>query len=157
MIAGFCLVLLFFFVPETFWDRTPRPKTPRPSNSRKGSAFSAMFHHFRHSSSRVDVANQLDGIEAKDGPADQMSSRQPQTRATSAAPTRSLHVGFVPDDLSTDSDSTKKADSSDQAPITRPASPTTRPTSPTTRVNPHDTGRHGMYFTSHMLREFANK
>ena len=26
MFAGFCLVLLFLFVPETFWDRTPRPK-----------------------------------------------------------------------------------------------------------------------------------
>ncbi|PQE24297.1 major facilitator superfamily transporter protein [Rutstroemia sp. NJR-2017a BVV2] len=142
MVAGFCLVLLYFFVPETFWDRTPRPKTPRPGNSRKGSAFSAMFHHFRHSSSKVDVANQLDGIEAKDGPADQ---RQPQTRPTSAAPTRSLHVGFVPDDFSTDSDSTKKADSSDQTAITRPASPTsptTRPTSPTTRVSQTDTGRH---------------
>ncbi|KAK5164225.1 uncharacterized protein LTR77_009919 [Saxophila tyrrhenica] len=25
MIIGFCLILLFFFVPETFWDRTPRP------------------------------------------------------------------------------------------------------------------------------------
>jgi len=25
MVVGFCLVLMFFFVPETFWDRTPRP------------------------------------------------------------------------------------------------------------------------------------
>lgn len=25
MIVGFCLFLMFFFVPETFWDRTPRP------------------------------------------------------------------------------------------------------------------------------------
>ncbi|KAF2224264.1 major facilitator superfamily domain-containing protein [Elsinoe ampelina] len=25
MVVGFCLALLFFFVPETFWDRTPRP------------------------------------------------------------------------------------------------------------------------------------
>ncbi|GFF54347.1 endochitinase [Aspergillus lentulus] len=26
IIVGACLVLLFFFVPETFWDRTPRPR-----------------------------------------------------------------------------------------------------------------------------------
>ena len=25
MIVGFCFVLMFLFVPETFWDRTPRP------------------------------------------------------------------------------------------------------------------------------------
>lgn len=25
MVVGFCLILMFFFVPETFWDRTPRP------------------------------------------------------------------------------------------------------------------------------------
>ncbi|KAJ5622712.1 MFS transporter [Penicillium herquei] len=28
MVVGACLVLLFFFVPETFWDRTPRPRRP---------------------------------------------------------------------------------------------------------------------------------
>jgi hypothetical protein len=26
IVVGFGLILLFFFVPETFWDRTPRPK-----------------------------------------------------------------------------------------------------------------------------------
>ena len=25
MVVGFCFVLMFLFVPETFWDRTPRP------------------------------------------------------------------------------------------------------------------------------------
>ncbi|KAJ5555052.1 hypothetical protein N7535_007496 [Penicillium sp. DV-2018c] len=29
IIVGACLVLLFFFVPETFWDRTPRPRAHR--------------------------------------------------------------------------------------------------------------------------------
>ncbi|KAK3049068.1 hypothetical protein LTR09_009722 [Extremus antarcticus] len=43
MIIGFCLLLLFFFVPETFWDRTPRPhkhqihKFPSLSLFRSGS------------------------------------------------------------------------------------------------------------------------
>lgn len=31
MVVGFCGVLLFFFVPETFWDRTPRPHTSKPN------------------------------------------------------------------------------------------------------------------------------
>jgi hypothetical protein len=31
LIGGFCLILLFLFVPETFWDRTPRPKNRRPT------------------------------------------------------------------------------------------------------------------------------
>lgn len=29
MIVGFCLFLMFFFVPETFWDRTPRPRSKK--------------------------------------------------------------------------------------------------------------------------------
>ena len=31
IIVGFNIVLLFLFVPETFWDRTPRPKSRRSS------------------------------------------------------------------------------------------------------------------------------
>lgn len=27
MIVGLCFALMFFFVPETFWDRTPRPRS----------------------------------------------------------------------------------------------------------------------------------
>jgi hypothetical protein len=36
MIAGFCLVVLFFFVPETFWDRTARPKSRRSTAAQHG-------------------------------------------------------------------------------------------------------------------------
>lgn len=46
MIVAFCFVMVFFFVPETFWDRTPRPqkktrKTAFPS-------ISQIFHHPQH-------------------------------------------------------------------------------------------------------------
>ncbi|OCT51139.1 major facilitator transporter [Cladophialophora carrionii] len=34
IVVGFGGVLLFFFVPETFWDRTPRPKARRPAAHR---------------------------------------------------------------------------------------------------------------------------
>lgn len=37
IVVGFCSITLFFLVPETFWDRTPRPKTRgrRPSFRRR--------------------------------------------------------------------------------------------------------------------------
>jgi hypothetical protein len=35
MLAGFGLSLLFLFVPETFWDRTPRPKSRRPPSGHR--------------------------------------------------------------------------------------------------------------------------
>jgi MFS family permease len=37
IVVGFCGVMLFLFVPETFWDRTPRPKSRRQSRSRSPS------------------------------------------------------------------------------------------------------------------------
>ncbi|PGH03640.1 hypothetical protein AJ80_08661 [Polytolypa hystricis UAMH7299] len=35
MVIGLGLVLIFFFVPETFWDRTPRPRSHRRSTRRR--------------------------------------------------------------------------------------------------------------------------
>lgn len=43
--VAFGLALLFFFVPETFWDRTPRPKTRRPTIHR---SFSSIIHNPLH-------------------------------------------------------------------------------------------------------------
>ncbi len=46
MVVGFCFVLMFFFVPETFWDRTPQPHSKS-----KRSAFASIsnvFHHNQH-------------------------------------------------------------------------------------------------------------
>lgn len=39
MVGGFCWCLLLLFVPETFWDRTPRPKNHQP-RSRSASRMS---------------------------------------------------------------------------------------------------------------------
>ena len=42
MVVGFCFVLMFLFVPETFWDRTPRPHS---KSRRTGLAnLSRVFH-----------------------------------------------------------------------------------------------------------------
>lgn len=43
MVVGFCFVLMFLFVPETFWDRTPRPHTK--SKKTTFASLSAIFHH----------------------------------------------------------------------------------------------------------------
>ncbi|RPB05400.1 MFS general substrate transporter [Choiromyces venosus 120613-1] len=69
IIVGFNLFLLFVFVPETFWNRTPRPKT-RPSVLRRVS--SSLFSHthsglkIKHSKSRSRRTS-LDRNKATDG------------------------------------------------------------------------------------------
>ena len=46
MVAGMCLVLLFFFVPETFWDRTPRPRVHKHKGPRSpGRSVSDLVSH----------------------------------------------------------------------------------------------------------------
>lgn len=47
MVVGFCFVLMFFFVPETFWDRTPRPhsKSRRTTLANLSKIFSHESHH----------------------------------------------------------------------------------------------------------------
>ncbi|EXJ80790.1 hypothetical protein A1O3_07074 [Capronia epimyces CBS 606.96] len=45
IVVGFGLCLLFFFVPETFWDRTPRPKS-RTSAARR--SLTSLIHHPFH-------------------------------------------------------------------------------------------------------------
>ena len=84
IVVGFCFFLLFFFVPETFWDRTPRPKTRRPTMTR---SFSNLFHHSKSRTHTEKVAvpaevpDDLDAI----GP---MSPKQERLH-------KHNHVGFV--------------------------------------------------------------
>ncbi|KAI9675040.1 MAG: hypothetical protein M1817_001446 [Caeruleum heppii] len=53
MIVGLCFFLLFFFVPETFWDRAPQPKKRHLGAG--GHSASSIFHL---SSSSVDPRGQ---------------------------------------------------------------------------------------------------
>lgn len=55
MVGGFCFTLLFLFVPETFWDRTPRPK------SRSGSSKSSFFHRSAWTLRRPSTQNVKEG------------------------------------------------------------------------------------------------
>ncbi|QSZ36476.1 hypothetical protein DSL72_006355 [Monilinia vaccinii-corymbosi] len=135
MLVGLGWILLFLFVPETFWDRRPRPKRARSrSQSRISSNMSQTMHQFgsrRRSSSRVDAPHQLDGT---DGQSHAIKSSTVQRRPTE--PTRSMHIGFVPDDLNSDSTSTNNEEEDkedfedDQDAVTRSTSPLTRPNPP---------------------------
>lgn len=81
MIVGFCGILLFLFVPETFWDRTPTRKPhKRPSFLRRLSS--------RHSA-RTPRAPAPVGATTDDG-----TERAHSLGA--GARTRDLHVGFAP-------------------------------------------------------------
>ncbi|KAJ5233812.1 uncharacterized protein N7469_005578 [Penicillium citrinum] len=84
IIVGACLVLLFFFVPETFWDRTPRPRRhhhKRPHMPRTVSDL--VSHGFR---GRRSHAQRLDETGEPDEKQD-----VPQI----ARKSKSAHVGFV--------------------------------------------------------------
>ncbi|GLI76781.1 hypothetical protein PoHVEF18_005059 [Penicillium ochrochloron] len=45
MIVGACFFLLFFFVPETFWDRTPRPRKHHHKRPHMGRTMSDLVSH----------------------------------------------------------------------------------------------------------------
>jgi MFS family permease len=97
IVVGFCWFLLFFFVPETFWDRTPRPK------SRTASKRPSIAQFYRKMSQHSGFGAQHDGAgdEKPHGASDVIpgvqitepkSALSPGTpRTTKRSP---LHVGF---------------------------------------------------------------
>ncbi len=56
MVVAFCFVLMFFFVPETFWDRTPRPH----AKSRRTGLVN-LSKIFSHNDDKADVSTGGDG------------------------------------------------------------------------------------------------
>ncbi|KAH7019975.1 major facilitator superfamily domain-containing protein [Ilyonectria destructans] len=81
MVVGACFVLLFLFVPETFWDRTPHAKARRPS---KRPSFLR-----RHSSRHTGI------LSPQEHPAD-TDPMTPMTPGT-ARKHKDVHVGFAPE------------------------------------------------------------
>lgn len=88
MIIGLCFALVFFFVPETFWDRTPHPHA---KNKRHPLAsLSKIFHHGDHEKkSTVDLGG--------DGAADmkKMAIGNSGTIAERRKQKIAHHVGFA--------------------------------------------------------------
>lgn len=84
IIVGACLILLFFFVPETFWDRTPRPRRhhhKRPHLPRTVSDL--VSHGFRGRRSHAQVHDEP--TETKEEEDVSQLPRKP----------KNAHVGFV--------------------------------------------------------------
>ncbi|TVY80388.1 putative MFS-type transporter [Lachnellula suecica] len=99
MIVGFLGVLLFFFLPESFWDRTPRPKSRK--SSKNVSKLSILSHRHRSQASPIkeEAPRQVDGTE--DEVPRKPSIKNSSALALSPTPaqsTRNLHVEFVGDD-----------------------------------------------------------
>lgn len=84
MIVGFCGVLLFFFVPETFWDRTPtRRPHKRPSFLRRLSSRHGGSHGGQTPRMTAPPLTHGEEIERPVSPG-------------AAGRTKALHVGFAP-------------------------------------------------------------
>lgn len=89
IVVGVSLVFLFFFVPETFWDRTPRrkPKAKRPGFYRSVSELAHAPFRGRHPELRTDEKGS--GLQSPD------SVQSPNTERRR----RDVHVGFAEDPL----------------------------------------------------------
>ncbi|KAI9893072.1 MAG: hypothetical protein M1814_000619 [Vezdaea aestivalis] len=96
IVVGFFFFLLFFFVPETFWDRTPRPRKRKVEHTEKPLSWSLRhpLQHFHHDHSKPK-------IDDRDGTVD---SDPTQVEKTAELPTgdtiaerrykKSVHVEF---------------------------------------------------------------
>ncbi|OQE38306.1 hypothetical protein PENCOP_c008G05639 [Penicillium coprophilum] len=86
MIVGMCLVLLFFFVPETFWDRTPRPRVHKSKSPRiTGHSVSDLISH--------GLRGRRPNIQPEGESADQIHSNP----ALAPKKSKHTHVGFADD------------------------------------------------------------
>lgn len=66
MVVGACLVLLFFFVPETFWDRTPRPRKSHKRPHAHRTVSDLMTHGFRGRRPHVQLPDESAAIQEDD-------------------------------------------------------------------------------------------
>ncbi|ORY67724.1 MFS general substrate transporter [Pseudomassariella vexata] len=95
MLVGFCGILLFLFVPETFWDRSPVPRSRQPS--RRPSLFrrKSSATHFIPGLHRKDV----NATHSADHPAapEVMASEGSTKIAVHPHQHKNVHVGFASD------------------------------------------------------------
>lgn len=98
IVVGFCFLLLFLFVPETFWDRTPRPKsrTPTPASSR---TLSSVFIHALHPKTGPAASGDGAGDMRKFALSNcaAAAGTRPGTIAERRQQKNGHHVGFAPD------------------------------------------------------------
>ncbi|TVY33666.1 putative MFS-type transporter [Lachnellula subtilissima] len=107
IVVGFVGVLLFFFLPESFWDRTPRPKSRKSSrNASRNASRVSLFSNKWHSHAGPDMkgSNQIDGT-TDDGRAGKLAIKNlpilelPQRPSSAQTPARNHHVEFAGDEI----------------------------------------------------------
>ncbi|KAI1101665.1 MFS general substrate transporter [Jackrogersella minutella] len=130
MVVGFCGTLLFFFAPETFWDRSPIPRSrrhvKRPSIfSRRSSARQVPKSHANKPAATNQEKPTVDAGEAKPVEThDEPTTPTPQPRQ------KKVHVGFA---TGSDEDPT-----SGQEHVHDPSITTSTDEKPTTQPNVKD-------------------
>ena len=105
MVVGFCFCLLFLFVPETFWDRAPRPrkqhhnKSPSPVRHRPFRL--PLFGHFHHQQTFTPGDGTIDTHDPTaviPSPIGSIAQRRTHKNA---------HVGFAPESTSNEKEDTQ--------------------------------------------------
>jgi MFS family permease len=93
IVVGFCFFLIFFFVPETFWDRTPRPaKRHTRSRSHSPSRHRNHFHLPSKHAKKDRLASELQPPSAVPVEPLQVNPLQHPNK-----PPKAAHVGFADD------------------------------------------------------------
>ena len=113
IVVGFCFFWIFFFVPETFWDRTPVPKEHHHKLRPTLATISGLFHHGPHANVHKSsttlgshgAADKRDDPQHNDEKMPELKRPQfinPEARTDSSASTiarrrllKDHHVGFV--------------------------------------------------------------
>ncbi|KAH4435595.1 hypothetical protein HBH86_132990 [Parastagonospora nodorum] len=93
IVVGLCFFLIFFFVPETFWDRAPRPAR-RHTTSRSSSKHRSHLHLPSRHAKKDAPATALQPPSNATAPADQA---QLSPSEHPAKPHKHAHVGFADD------------------------------------------------------------
>ena len=110
MVVALCFVLMLLFVPETFWDRTPRPHKSRKQTL---ASISAIFHHphERKSNGELGVDGSSDMRKLAIGNSANASNTGSKTIAERRRQKHAHHhVGFA------DQDETEKQDATNETP-----------------------------------------
>jgi hypothetical protein len=98
IVVGFCGTLLFFFVPETFWDRTPRAKK-RPNMGAHRTLSSILTHTLHHTKAGHD--NEKD---------------EHDEHTTAHKRHKNMHVGFADDETGEENEKFEEQPSSEPRP-----------------------------------------
>ncbi|KAI1427226.1 major facilitator superfamily domain-containing protein [Xylaria sp. FL1777] len=121
IVVGFCGILLFFFVPETFWDRSPIPKSSRRV-AKRPSFFS------RRSTAREAVPRVSDAAGVTTAPTEQLTHEHNDVKPTEqeqqvARPAQHRHVGFAPEAEEHPDSETRHGEENSPLPSTHTAPP----------------------------------